>query len=746
MNIIAKIQDTLSNLSTVDIAVFIGFIAIVLFVGIFMGRKREEGTEESSESYFLAGRGLTWWLIGFSLIAANISAEQFVSMSGSAARPVGLAIAGYEWLAAVSLVVVAFFFLPIFLRCGIYTIPEFLERRFGPTSRLLMSLAMVIILIGVNFTAVVCAGAKFLEIYIGKDLNLTTACWVIGVVSAIYVLFGGLKACAWADLLQGSALIIGGAVILFLAVSAFDKTDVAKIAPTPEVAQQLEGKPIVEKFRTINAERLHTIRPKTCDSVPWTALLIGLWIPNLYYWGLNQYIMQRTLGARSLAHGQGGIVFAACLKLLIPFLVIIPGMIALNLFKDGSLGYDKNNMRVEAKTKSNLYPAAVYAEKTGDALPSYKTGDMDEIELKAYNKDLATAQKAKVAEKPVMFKFNDDFAAMYPDDVAAIIAYNTELYRGLVGEGVDIDAKIEEQYQKEVKKEQETATENKRWDIGSGGVGENQHPRLRNQAVLDLIESDYNENITGSGFKKMAYSIRSIPSMISGAESGLVEVQKEFVGYDYDAAFPLLCLNLARPIKWGLSGFVLAAMMGAVMSTVASILNAASTIFTMDLVKRYLNTGASEKALVWYGRILVVIFMLIGSYIAPMLTDPRFGGLFAFIQEFQGFISPGILAIFIFGLFVRRAPSACGIVGMLVGPAVYGLLMFTLPHWAFLNRMALTFGIVVVLLLLLRLFFPRKEPYLFEQKTVMEMKSSRIAQVVGVLVVLTVAALYWVLR
>ncbi len=143
---------------------------------------------------------------------------------------------------------------------------------------------------------------------------------------------------------------------------------------------------------------------------------------------------------------------------------------------------------------------------------------------------------------------------------------------------------------------------------------------------------------------------------------------------------------------------------------------------------------------------MIIVFALLGCFTAPYFGDPRFGGIFAFIQEFQGFISPGILAIFIFGLFIKRAPSACGIVGMLVGPTVYGLLMFLLPQYAFLNRMAITFGVVFALLLLITVFFPRKVPFEFPHNTALELKSSRLAQVFGLLVLAFVGIMYYVMR
>ena len=211
------------ELSGLDLGILAVFFICVISVGLFKSRK-----EKTSEDYFLAGRGLKWWLIGFSLIAANISAEQFVGMSGQAAMgSIGLAVASYEWIAAITLVVVAFFFLPKFLKSGIFTIPEYLEYRFNHQSRLVMSLLMVIIYMGVTIPTVIYLGAKtlnplFKEELMGIPINITTLSWFVGILAGVYVAAGGLKACAWADLIQGSALIIGGAVIMVLSFKALD--------------------------------------------------------------------------------------------------------------------------------------------------------------------------------------------------------------------------------------------------------------------------------------------------------------------------------------------------------------------------------------------------------------------------------------------------------------------------------------------------------------------------------------------
>ena len=205
-------------MGAIDILVFVAFVISVIFIGLWKSTGEETHSEHGAQDYFLAGRGLTWWLIGFSLIAANISTEQFVGMSGKAADWLGMAIASYEWMAAITLVVVAFLFLPTFLKSGIYTIPEFLEYRYNTFARTVMALCTMVILVGVPTASVIYSGAKVITgnfqgvtLY-GFDLgNITVGCWIIGVLSAIYVFAGGLKACAWADLIQGTALILGGA-------------------------------------------------------------------------------------------------------------------------------------------------------------------------------------------------------------------------------------------------------------------------------------------------------------------------------------------------------------------------------------------------------------------------------------------------------------------------------------------------------------------------------------------------------
>ncbi|MBM3311459.1 MAG: solute:sodium symporter family transporter, partial [Candidatus Aminicenantes bacterium] len=244
------------NLHWADLTVFAAFFIFVVGVSMYKSRR-----EKSGEDFFLAGRSLVWPLIGFSLIAANISTEHFVGMSGQGAGVAGLAVASYEWMAAITLVVVALFFLPKFLKAGIYTIPEYLEYRFSPAARGLMAVYLVVMYVAVSIAAVVYTGA--LALHTIFDMNMVKAVWLIGVIAAVYTIWGGLKAVAWADLFQGSALIIGGVVTLILGLKAVGGWGA---------------------FVAASGEKLHVIMPAGHPVIPWTTLVVGLWIPNFYYW------------------------------------------------------------------------------------------------------------------------------------------------------------------------------------------------------------------------------------------------------------------------------------------------------------------------------------------------------------------------------------------------------------------------------------------------------------------------------
>ncbi|MBN2243310.1 MAG: solute:sodium symporter family transporter [Acidobacteria bacterium] len=474
------------ELSFFDIASFMLFFLIVVGVSMYKSRK-----EESGEDFFLAGRGLLWPMIGLSLIAANISTEQIVGQAGQGAGNVGLAVASYEWMASITLVFVAFFFLPRFLRSGIFTMPEYLEHRYNAAARGLMAFYTLVIYVGVTISAVIYSGA--LTIHTIFDMNLWTAVWLLGGIAALYTTWGGLKAVAWADLFLGGALLAGGLVVVGYGFS------------------EVGG---VQNFMSANADRLHMILPRDHPVLPWTALIVGLWIPNFYYWGLNQYITQRSLAAKTIRQGQMGVLFAAFLKLLIPFIVIFPGIMACQLYGD------------------------------------------------------------RLAANP-------------------------------------------------------------------------------------------------------------------------------------DAAYPLLIRNL---IPIGIRGFIFAAIAGAVISSLASMLNSASTVFTMDLYKRHLKADASPKSLVTTGRVTTLILVVLGCLIAPQLGNPRFQGIFNYIQEFQGFVSPGILAAFVFGMIFKKSPPSAGVAALVTGPVIYGVLFFAAKNMAFLNRMAVTFALILAIMALIAALKPLDTP------------------------------------
>jgi solute:Na+ symporter, SSS family len=505
------------SLSIFDIVVFAVFVLFVVGFSMYKSRK-----EKTSEDYFLAGRGLTWPLIGLSIVAANLSTEQFVGMAGQGAGDVGLAVSNWQLTGAVGIIVVAFFFLPRFLRAGIYTMPEYLEYRYNSAARLLMAVYTVIIYVFVTSATVLYSGGLTIETIF--DIPLSQAVWLIALIAAVYTVWGGLKAVAWADLFQGGGLLIGGLITLILGFAAVGG---------------------VSAFFEHNADRLHMILPADHPNLPWTGLLAGMWIPIFYYCGLNQFIMQRTLAAKTLRQGQLGIILAAALWVLVPFLIVFPGIMAVQLYGD----------------------------------------TMD----------------------------------------------NT------------------------------------------------------------------------------------------------------------DQAFPMLIRNL---IPSGLRGFMFAAIAGAVISSLASMLNSASTIFTMDLYKRYVNPEASQRFLVNMGRCATLIFLVVACIIAPFLGNERFGGIFNYIQEFQGYISPGILAAFVFGFIVKRAPEAAGVVALILSAVIYGLLQWQFSSVAYLNRMAVTFAIIIVVMSLMTLARPNATPKPLPVREEIEVRTDPVVFAAGSVVLLAVAVFY----
>jgi SSS family solute:Na+ symporter len=659
-----------------DIVVFLGFVAAVVSTGILKSRH-----EKTSEDYFLAGRGLVWWLIGFSLIAANISTEQFVGMSGNAASHVGLAIASYEWMAAITLVVIAFAFLPYFLKAGIYTMPEFLEYRYSSVARSLMAIMTILIYV-LLVGAVTYSGALTMRTLGGKmgyNVPLLTGSLVIGLIAMVYVVAGGLKACVWADLIQGSALIVGGGLVMYF---AFDKlggvTEAARIVDVHSGAVSIEAlrqdSGAVERFWDLNRVRMNMFLPKTDNVLPWTALLLGLWIPNFYYWGLNQYITQRTLGSVSLSQGQKGIVFAAFLKLLIPFVIVIPGIIAFNLFaKDMANEAVRDNTPLITKyLKANPETKLVDVVKSpSDEAIAKQSG---RFMLAIYDNETALKQ-VKVANRFVLPMTGAQFDQITP---AEFTVFETD------------DKSLPSAF----------------------------------PALYEEVKA-YNE--------KMKQAAKAAGKMVT---------TEKLTAYKYDTALGQLLGNVL-PQKVGLVGFVLAALLGAVVSSLAAMLNAASTIFTMDIYKKLISPQASQQAMVFLGRATVVIFAVIAVVLAPQLGNPKISNsIFTIIQESQGLISPGVLAVFAFGLAVRRAPRICGIIGLLTNIIAYSVLKFVAPSIQFLNRMAICFILVLIVMSLITLVRPLAQPMQFEQKTSIDLKTSNGAKIAGIVVVIITLILY----
>lgn len=456
-----------TNFELLDYVIFIGYAILILGIGLWVSRDKK-GHQKTAEDYFLASKSLPWWAIGASLIAANISAEQFIGMSGSGFAS-GLAIASYEWMAAITLIIVGKFFLPIFIKKGIYTIPEFVESRYSTNLKTILAIFWIALYVFVNLASVLYLGALALETIIGVPMLYG----VIGLAlfSAAYSLYGGLSAVAWTDVIQVIFLVLGGVVTTYLALNTVSGGD-GVIAGFKVIYEEVPG-----RFEMI----LDKSNPEY-KNLPGLGVLVGgLWVANLYYWGFNQYIIQRTLAAKSLKESQKGILFAAFLKLIIPVIVVIPGI------------------------------------------------------------------------------------------AAYVIVNDPELLASL------------------------------------GEIGQ-----------------------------------KNLPSV-----------------QEADKAYPWLLQLL--PV--GLKGLAFAALSAAIVSSLASMLNSTSTIFTMDIYKPYINTNADDKTTVNVGRLSAGVALVIGCIVAPLL-----GGIdqaFQYIQEYTGVVSPGILAVFLLGLFWKKTTNKAAIIGVL---------------------------------------------------------------------------------
>ena len=292
------------GLGTMDIAIVLAYLAGIFVLAQWVSREKAGHTKDAKD-YFLASKSLPWWAIGASLIAANISAEQIIGMSGSG-YAIGLAIASYEWMAAATLLIVGKWFLPVFLRNGIYTMPQFLEQRYGTRIRTLMAVFWLGLYVFVNVTSILWLGAIAVSQVTGMDQMLAVV--LIGVFALLYQLYGGLKAVALTDIVQVSLLVLGGLLVAGLTLNELG-----------------EGAGVVAGFHRLWEAQpghfemiLDKDNPFYKDLPGLSVLIGGMWIMNISYWGFNQYIIQRALAAKNLQEAQKGVVFAAFLKLLLP--------------------------------------------------------------------------------------------------------------------------------------------------------------------------------------------------------------------------------------------------------------------------------------------------------------------------------------------------------------------------------------------------------------------------------------------
>ncbi len=491
----------------IDYGIFGVYALIIIAVGLYASQTKK-GVDKTAEDYFLAGKTLPWWAIGASLIAANISAEQFIGMSGSGFA-VGLAIASYEWMAAVTLLIVAKYMLPIFIRQGLFTIPEFIEKRFNTNLKTILAVFWIALFVFVNLTSVLFLGAKALDTIIGVGDGSTIIYFIAGLAlfAAAYSVWGGLSAVAWTDVIQVALLVIGGLITSFIAIDHL----------TPEGG-------IIKGFSHIYhtaGDKFHMIIKRDNPefmNLPGIAMLVGgLWVANLYYWGFNQYIIQRALAAKSLKEAQRGLAFAGFLKLIIPLIVVIPGIVAFVMFTQ-------------------------------------------------------------------------------PEGTSII-----------------------------------------------GGVKD----------------------------------------VFTKADGSL----------DVDRAYPWL---IGTFIPSGIKGLVVAALSAAIVSSLASMLNSTSTIFTMDIYKPYINRNASNKDLVKTGRISVLAALAVAALLAPQLGSlPQ---MFQYIQEYTGLVSPGILAVFLMGLFWKKTSTKAAITGVISSIPIALGFKFLPIEMPFLDQMLYTMLMSMVII------------------------------------------------
>lgn len=330
------------SFQTIDYAILVAYIVIIVGVGLWVSR-RKKGEERDAADYFIASKSLSWWVIGASLIASNISAEQFIAMSGSG-YALGMGIASYEFMAAATLIIVAIFFLPIFLKSGIYTMPQFLEQRYDGRVKSVMAIFWLVVFVFVNLSSILYLGALTVKNVLFAGQNVLIAgmvvdpLWIgiigLGLLAASFAIGGGLKAVAVTDVVQVFFLIGGGLVTSYVALKAFGGTSaidgfikLTKVAPE-------HFDMILTKSKTMIPDGNGGVKDAYMDLPGISVLLGGMWVANLYYWGCNQFIIQRALAAKSIGEAQKGLVFAGFLKLLLPIIVVIPGIVAYAMHAD----------------------------------------------------------------------------------------------------------------------------------------------------------------------------------------------------------------------------------------------------------------------------------------------------------------------------------------------------------------------------------------------------------------------------
>ena len=318
----------MKQFTLIDWIVFVGYAVLILSVGLWVSRTKK-GKQKTAKDYFLADRSLPWWTIGAALISANISAEHFIAMSGSG-YAIGLAIAAYEWIAAIVLIFVAKYFLPIFIEKGIFTMPQFLTQRYDKRVSTSLAVFWLLVYVFVNMTAVTYLGALAMERILGVPL-------IYGIIgfaafSALYSLWGGMKAVAWTDVITVVILIFGGLLTTYLSLNAISCGHGA-IAGMSELIHIVPQKfhMIIEKGKIFVPDGSGGTKDAFLD-LPGLGVILGsMWLTNFSFWGFNQFIIQRGLAGKSLKEAQLGVVFAGYLKLLVPLIVVIPGIAAFAL-------------------------------------------------------------------------------------------------------------------------------------------------------------------------------------------------------------------------------------------------------------------------------------------------------------------------------------------------------------------------------------------------------------------------------